>query len=82
MKELVSPRAGVIAWRDDAERPLAAHEVRLALENVGQRVLAGAEDILQVVEAVGSPRCRVDCDLAAPCARSCRGDATRRGAVR
>ena len=28
MKELVSPRSGVVAWRDYAERPLAPHEVR------------------------------------------------------
>lgn len=28
MRELVSPRAGIVTWRDYVERPLAPHEVR------------------------------------------------------
>ena len=40
--------------------------VTLALENVCQSVLASADDLLQVVQEVGSPRCRVYDDLGNP----------------
>jgi L-ribulose-5-phosphate 3-epimerase len=47
--------------------PVADDEgVTLALENVAQRVLADAADLLQVVQAVGSPRCGVYYDLGNP----------------